>query len=94
MYACAPLTSCVPMIAPKSSLGKQITDEKVLIMEELIIEAVNEMEYTAFTEFSDVIELYSPDDLIDIWLKYEGITGYSNMIKSLYELFYILIPKD
>lgn len=63
-------------------------------MKEKILEAVIEMEYNGVTTFEECLEYFSPSELIDIWLRYEGIIGYSQYIKMLYEQFYILVPKN
>jgi len=94
MYACAPLTSCVPMIAPKSSLGKQNIRRESNSMKEKILEAVIEMEWNGVESWEDCIKYYSPKELIDMWLRYEGIIGYSEEIMELFETFYYLIKKE
>lgn len=58
-----------------------------------VLEAVNEMEETSFASISEALDFYSYDDLIKMWLEYEGIIGYENSIKNVFELFYSLIPK-
>lgn len=63
-------------------------------MKERIIEATNEIEGTNFKSLEECMEIYSPIGLIDLWLRYEGIIGYSYQIERLFEEFYILVPKQ
>ena len=49
-------------------------------MESKIILAVNEMENASYTQLSEVLEHYSKQEALDIWLRYEGIVGYSSQI--------------
>lgn len=62
-------------------------------MEKRIVNATNEMEGTNFTSLDECFDIYTPDELIDFWLNYEGIQGYTNTIKEVFETFYIMIPK-
>ena len=62
-------------------------------MKEKILEAVIEMEWNGVTTWEDCIKYYSPKELIDIWLRYEGIIGYSEEFFELFETFYHLIQK-
>ncbi len=63
-------------------------------MKELLLEAVNEMypQYR-FCTFEDMFDIFTDDEVIDAWLEYEGILGYSRRIKEVYEVFFKLVRK-
>lgn len=62
-------------------------------MEKRILKAINEMEMTSYSNFEELMDFWTPDEIIEMWLHYEGIIGYTNTIKEVYELFYMMIPK-
>lgn len=49
-------------------------------MKKAILEAVNEMSSGNFKTLSEVKEEYSEKEIFDMWLRYEGILGYTDKI--------------
>lgn len=62
-------------------------------MENQILKAINEMESCNFSKFDELLDYYSIDEIIDMYLQYNGYGHCAKTIKYLYETFYILIPK-
>lgn len=52
-------------------------------MEAKILEALNEMEGQAYSSLEEARSHYSPRELLDIWLRYEGIIGYTDTILNI-----------
>lgn len=52
-------------------------------METGILEAVNEMERQAYSSLEEARRDYSPRELLDVWLRYEGIIGYTDMLLNV-----------
>lgn len=59
-------------------------------MENKLLEALEEMESVDFNSLDEALKQYSKKEIFDIWLKYEGISGYTsaiyNVINKLYDL--------
>jgi hypothetical protein len=53
---------------------------EVFIMEMRILEALEEMENKKFNTVEDAKKEYSENEIFDIWLRYEGIIGYTGQI--------------
>ena len=49
-------------------------------METELLEAINEMESSVFTTLDEARKVYSTYELMDAWLRYEGIQGYTRRI--------------
>jgi hypothetical protein len=49
-------------------------------MEKRIVEAVNEMEETGYTTLEQIKADYSLETILDLWLRYEGVIGYTDTI--------------
>lgn len=49
-------------------------------MEKIIITAIEEMKEEKFQSISDIKKVYSIEEILDIWLSYEGIHGYTRKI--------------
>lgn len=59
-------------------------------MDHKILEAVNEMTYNNFNSIKQAQQQFTARELFDMWLEYEGISGYTNtIINVLTELGYI-----
>lgn len=54
-------------------------------MEEKLINALNEMEGKNFQSLQEAMTQFSLAELLDVWLKYEGICGYTNQIIEAFE---------
>jgi hypothetical protein len=52
-------------------------------MEAEILEALNEMKGQAYSSLEEARPNYSPRELLDIWLRYEGIIGYTDTILNV-----------
>lgn len=64
-------------------------------MENKILEAVNEYDADfTFQSLDQARTQYSADELIDMYLRYEGIIGYFYPIKRAFEIFYELKEKE
>lgn len=55
-----------------------------------LLEALEQMEGVNFNSLDEARTQYSEKEILDIWLKYEGINGYTssiiNAINKLYDL--------
>lgn len=51
-------------------------------MENKILEAVEDMEGQVYKSLGEARVHYSQRELLDIWLRYEGIIGYTDTILS------------
>ncbi|MEG0769902.1 MAG: hypothetical protein RSG59_08255 [Ruthenibacterium sp.] len=49
-------------------------------MKEKLIEAVNAMWGESYTDFKEMCDELSPSEILDAWLSYEGISGYTAAI--------------
>jgi hypothetical protein len=49
-------------------------------MEQELLKAVNEMENANFKSLDRVKEIYSNEEILDIWLMCEGIIGYTGRV--------------
>ena len=54
-------------------------------MEEKILYALKESEGESYNTISEAKKLHSPRELLDIWLHYEGIYGYTDQILNVME---------
>lgn len=52
-------------------------------METKILEAIREAEGQAFNSLEEVRDIYSPREILDIWLRYEGFIGYTDTILNV-----------
>ncbi|MCM1008759.1 MAG: hypothetical protein NC485_12730 [Ruminococcus flavefaciens] len=52
-------------------------------MQESILEAFNETYDSDCTDFEIIKEEFSTDEILDTWLRYEGIVGYTRNIIDL-----------
>lgn len=52
-------------------------------METKILEALQEMEGQAYSNLDEALQHHSKRELLDIWLRYEGIIGYTDTILSV-----------
>lgn len=52
-------------------------------MQERIVEAFNENFGNSFKSFDDIKCKYSVTEILDVWLRYEGIVGYTRDIIDL-----------
>ena len=52
-------------------------------MEEKILEAFNETYNGGFTSFEEIKKGYDTTEILDTWLEYEGIVGYTRDIIDL-----------
>lgn len=52
-------------------------------MQEKIIEAFNETHGNRFKSFDDIKREYDVTEILDTWLRYEGIIGYTRDIIDL-----------
>lgn len=52
-------------------------------MDIIILEAVNEMRDEEFKTIEEVKEVYTNKEILDSWLRYEGILGYTNKIMEV-----------
>ena len=56
-------------------------------MDKKLLESLNEMRDEDFTTLADAKAIYSSTEILDSWLRYEGISGYtSQIISALKEL--------
>lgn len=51
-------------------------------MEDKLLEAVNEMNYSNYETLEEAKKIYSDVEILDSWLRYEGIIGYTGKIIS------------
>ena len=75
-------------------LLKHTVKEVPQTMQNKILEALREMEGTSYTSLADAQEVYSNRELLDIWLRYEGISGYTDVILDVVETIYNAILED
>lgn len=54
-------------------------------MEQQLLEAVNEMNNENFNSFDEAKRVYSSTEILDSWLRYEGIYGYTDKIKTIFQ---------
>lgn len=54
-------------------------------MEDTLLEVLNEMENKNFKSLNEAGKIYTNTEILDIWLNYEGIKGYTNQILSAME---------
>ena len=52
-------------------------------MEAKILEAIREMEGQAFNNLKETRDIYTPREILDIWLRYEGFIGYTDTILNV-----------
>lgn len=52
-------------------------------MDKAILEALEEMENVKCSSVEEAIKIYGKQELFDIWLRYEGISGYTNKILNV-----------
>lgn len=52
-------------------------------MQEQILKAFNEMYESDCDDFEIIIEEFSTEEILDTWLRYEGIVGYTRNIIDL-----------
>ena len=45
------------------------------------------------TSIDEYLDAYTYDELIEMWMNYEGIIGYYDIIKEAFETFFNLTPK-
>lgn len=55
----------------------------MISMREKIVEAFNEMHGNRFKNFEEIRKIYDITEILDTWLKYEGIIGYTRDIIDL-----------
>lgn len=55
-------------------------------MEDKLLEAVNEMNYEKFTSLDEAGNVYSNTEIMDSWLRYEGIIGYTDKIMAAFQV--------
>ena len=61
-----------------------VSEQKGFVnMETDILNAVNEMEGQAYSNLGEAQKDHSPRELLDIWLRYEGIIGYTDTILNV-----------
>lgn len=54
-------------------------------MEEKILYALHEVEDETCSTVAEALKSHSPRELLDVWLHYEGIYGYTDQILSVME---------
>lgn len=54
-------------------------------MEQELLEAVNEMQGEDFKSLDEAGKLYTNREIMDSWLRYEGISGYTNKIIAAFD---------
>ncbi len=52
-------------------------------MQEQILEAFNEVYKAGYKAFEEIQRDYSVTEILDVWLRYEGIVGYTRDIVDL-----------
>ncbi len=52
-------------------------------MQEQILDAFNEVYKADYKAFEEIQRDYSVDEILDVWLRYEGIVGYTRDIIDL-----------
>ena len=52
-------------------------------MDIILLEAVNEMRDEEFKTIEEAKEVYTNKEILDSWLRYEGILGYTNKIMEV-----------
>lgn len=52
-------------------------------MESKILEAIREMDGQAYESLEEARGVYTPRELLNIWLRYEGIIGYTDTILNV-----------
>ena len=50
-----------------------------------LLQAAREMGVGDFTEISDALKHHSRSELLDAWLQYEGLLGYTSQILNVME---------
>lgn len=63
-------------------------------MEQKLLKAVNEIYERNFKKLDDCLDEFTQSEIIEAFLLYHGILGYSEDIREAYEIFYHLIPKS
>lgn len=56
------------------------------MMERLLLEAFNYMNETSYTTLEEVKQKYTEFEILDCWLMYEGIHGYTNRILEILKM--------
>lgn len=59
---------------------KQIEAHEPTWNEQRILDAVAEMEGESYQTIADALKMHSAHSILDIWLRYEGIFGYTDSI--------------
>ena len=55
-------------------------------MEQAVLSAVREMTGAPIQNMENALEQFSRRELLDIWLRYEGVTGYTQQILTVMEV--------
>lgn len=55
-------------------------------MERSLLEAFNYMNETNFTTLEEMKQNHTEFEILDSWLRYEGILGYTNMILEILDM--------
>lgn len=55
-------------------------------MEQAVLSAVREMTGAPIQNMENALEQFSRRELLDIWLRYEGVTGYTQQILNVMEV--------
>ena len=56
------------------------------MMEKLLIEAFNYMNKTNYITLEEIKQKYTEFEILDYWLMYEGIYGYTNRILKILKM--------
>lgn len=62
-------------------------------MKNEILQALNETLCRDCSSIDEYLDAFTYDELIEMWLNYEGIIGYYDIIKEAFESFFNLTPK-
>lgn len=62
-------------------------------MEHEILNALNDTLCRDCTSIADYLDRFTYDEIIEMWMNYEGIIGYYDIIKGAFETFFNLVPK-
>ena len=73
---------------------KHTVKEVPQTMESKILEALKEMEGETYLSMDGARTAHSNRELLDIWLRYEGILGYTDVLLDVIETIYNAILED
>lgn len=76
---------CKDLRAKQTVFNKGFNGWEMNQMVQELLQAAREMGVGDFTEISDALKHHSRSELLDAWLQYEGLLGYTSQILNVME---------